>query len=209
MRFGRSHPSRPLTDPLLESRRLVLRPLAAADFPDWQEVRRRNGEWLTKWEPSRMPGVPDVVEDRQAFILRCSARERERQLGSAYGFGVFVDERFCGEMNINAIQRGPFQNCYVGYWIDEALAGNGYTPEALALVLRFAFEELSLHRVQIAIIPRNHASRRVVQKLKLREEGIAHRYLEINGEWEDHVRYAMTKEEWEARGEALLDEWVE
>jgi [ribosomal protein S5]-alanine N-acetyltransferase len=121
---------------------------------------------------------------------------------------VFVGQRFGGEMNINAIQRGPFQNCYVGYWIDEELAGNSYTPEALVLVMRFAFEELSLHRVQIAIIPRNRASRRVVEKLDLREEGIAHRYLEINGAWEDHVRYAMTKEEWESRGDILAATWL-
>jgi ribosomal-protein-alanine N-acetyltransferase len=209
VRFGRSHPSRPFTEARLDGRRVTLRPLVAADFPHWQEVRRRNVDWLTKWEPSRLPGVPDVVEDRHAFVLRCSARERERQLGSAFGFGIFVGDRFCGEMNINAIQRGPFQNCYVGYWIDREVAGNGYTPEALVLVLRFAFEELSLHRVQIAIIPRNAPSRRVVEKLGVREEGIARRYLEINGQWEDHVRYAMTREEWEGRGAELMAAWAD
>jgi ribosomal-protein-alanine N-acetyltransferase len=96
----------------------------------------------------------------------------------------------------------------VGYWIDEDLAGKGYMPEAVAVILRFAFEELSLHRVQIAIIPRNTASRRVVEKLDLREEGVALRYLEINGAWEDHVRYAITTEEWAERRDQLLKDWV-
>ena len=73
------------------------------------------------------------------------------------------------------------------------------------MVLRYAFEELGLHRLQIAIIPRNKASRRVVEKLDMREEGIALRYLEINGVWEDHVRYAMTAEEWDERRDELLD----
>ncbi|HLG92603.1 MAG TPA: GNAT family protein, partial [Acidimicrobiales bacterium] len=91
---------------------------------------------------------------------------------------------------------------------DEQLAGQGYVPEALVLVLRFAFEELGLHRVQISIIPRNRASRRVVEKLGIREEGVAVRYLEIDGRWEDHVRYAMTAEEWADRKELLLDAWV-
>ena len=62
--------------------------------------------------------------------------------------------------------------------------------------MRFAFEELGLHRVQVAIIPRNAPSRRVMAKLGIREEGVAMRYLEINGVWEDHVRHAITAEEW-------------
>jgi ribosomal-protein-alanine N-acetyltransferase len=81
-------------------------------------------------------------------------------------------------------------------------------PEALVVLSRFAFEELGLHRVQVAIIPRNRNSRRVVEKLGLREEGLAERYLEINGVWEDHVRYALTSEEWGQRGEQLVKEWI-
>ena len=189
-------------------RRIVLRPLVVSDFGAWQEVRRRNDEWLTKWEPSRLPGQPDVIEDRDAFAVRCSARQRERQLGTGYGFGIFVDGNFGGEINLSSVQRGPFQSAYVGYWVDEKLAGNGYVPEALVVLCRFVFEELHLHRVQVAIIPRNVASRRVVEKLKLRDEGVAVRYLEINGNWEDHVRHAITAEEWNERREDLLNEWV-
>lgn len=192
----------------LFGRRVLLRPLEAADFPKWQEVRRRNTEWLTKWEPARLPGSPDVVEDQQAFAVRCSARQRERKLGTGYGFGVFVEGVFGGEINLNSIQRGPFQSAYVGYWIDEALAGNGYTPEAFVVAARFAFEDLNLHRIQAAIVPRNTASRRVAEKLELRDEGTAERYLEINGVWEDHVRYAMTSEEWETRKDDLIAEWI-
>jgi ribosomal-protein-alanine N-acetyltransferase len=192
----------------LVGRRVVLRPLSSADFPSWQEVRRRNTGWLTPWEPARTPGMPDVVESREAFAMRCSARERERQLGTGFGFGLFVAGRFAGEINLSSVQRGPFQSAYVGYWIDEAQAGHSYTSEGLVLVIRFAFEQLHLHRVQISIIPRNHRSRRVVEKLKLRDEGIALRYLEINGVWEDHVRYAVTLEEWQDRGEELTREWL-
>jgi ribosomal-protein-alanine N-acetyltransferase len=190
-------------------RRIVLRPLQAHDFSQWQEVRRRNAEWLTKWEPARIPGQPDVVEDREAFGVRCSARQRERQLSTGYGFGIFVDGQFAGEINVSSVQRGPFQSAYIGYWIDEKHAGNGYVPEALVAVSRYCFEELSLHRLQISIIPRNQASRRVVEKLQIRDEGTAHRYLEINGVWEDHVRYAITTEEWQERREELLKEWID
>ncbi len=134
--------------------------------------------------------------------------ERERQLGAGYGFGIFVESEFAGEINLNSVQRGAFQNAYVGYWIDEAKAGNSYMPESVVVLAKYAFEELCLHRLQIAIIPRNSNSRRVVEKLALREEGIAERYLEISGVWEDHVRYALTAEEWQDRREEFIKRWL-
>src|SRR6202035_1076422 len=149
-----------------------------------------------------------TAEDRASFSARCSARERERQLGSGYGFGIFVDDRLAGEITLSSIQRGPFQNAFVGYWVDQALAGNSLAPEATLVILRFAFEDLGLHRVEIAIVPRNESSRRVVEKLALREEGGAVRYLEIDGQWEDHVRYAITAEEWAQRGPGLVSAWI-
>ncbi|QXC61024.1 GNAT family N-acetyltransferase [Aquihabitans sp. G128] len=192
----------------LFGQRVMLRPIVLSDFAAWREVRHRCGEWLTKWEPARLAHQPDVTEDRDAFAVRCSARHRERQLGTGFGFGIFADGAFCGEINLSSIQRGPFQNAYVGYWIDERYAGLGLMPESVVVLARFAFEELHLHRLQISIIPRNTASRRVVEKLDLRLEGVAERYLEINGVWEDHVRYAITAEEWQERRESLEATWL-
>ena len=193
----------------LQGRRVLLRPLTADDFEAWQEVRRRCGEWLTRWEPRPASAYPDVVEDAKAFTARCAARDRERQLGTGYGFGVFVGDRFAGEVNLNNVQRGAFQNAYVGYWIDQAQAGHGYTPEAVVVALRFGFEEAAPHRLQVAIVPRNANGRPVAEKLGLRDEGTALRYLEIDGRWEDHVRYAITAEEWADRRDAYLEEWVD
>ncbi len=192
----------------LLGRRILLRQLQPADFEQWRQVRRRNVTWLTKWEPIRPQNAPNVVEDRSAFALRCHAREREWQLGTGFGFGIFVDGVFAGEVNLNSVQRGPFQNAYVGYWIDEAQAGNNYVPEAVVAVARFAFDDQKLHRIQISIVPRNAASRRVVEKLGVRAEGIAERYLEINGVWEDHIRFAITSEEWEQRRRDLTSQWL-
>src|SRR5438105_6901306 len=194
----------------LRGRRLLLRPLVSDDFDWWRDVRRRSADWLLQWEPRPPPGTPDSTTSAAAFAARCSARQREWQLGAGYGFGIFLDGAgFAGEINLSGVQRGPFQNAYVGYWIGEEFAGRGYVPEALVVLARFAFEDLRLHRIQVAIIPRNHNSRRVVEKLGLRDEGLVARYLEINGVWEDHVRYALTAEEWRDRREQLLKEWAE
>ena len=149
-----------------------------------------------------------MAEDRASFGARCAARERERQLGGGIGFGIFLEGSLAGEITLSSIQRGPFQQAYIGYWIDEDLAGNGLAGEAVVVVLRYAFEELGLHRVEIAIVPRNWPSRRVVEKLDMRSEGVALGFLEINGEWEDHVRYAMTAEEWAVRHHQLGPRWI-
>ncbi len=133
-------------------------------------MRARCRHWLVPWEP-RPTGAPPTPEDRASFVARCAARERERQLGSGYGFGIFVGDRLAGEITLSSIQRGPFQNAFVGYWVDEAMAGKGLAPEATVVVLRFAFEELALHRVEIAIVPRNRPSRRVVEKLSCARKG--------------------------------------
>ena len=145
--------------------------------------------------------------------MRCSARDRERQLGTGWGFGVFLDqhgsESFIGEMNLSNVVRGAFRNATVGYWVDQDRAGNGYIPESLVVACRFAFEEIDLHRLQVSIVPRNTRSRRVVEKLEFRCEGQAERYLEINGVWEDHLRFAITAEEWFERRADLCGTWLE
>ena len=191
----------------LTGRRVSLTTLVDADYPEWLEVRRRCRDWLVPWEP-RSKGAPLPAEDQASFAARCAMRERERLLGSGFGFGIFHEGRFAGEVTLSSIQRGPFQNGAIGYWIDKAFAGLGLTPEAVVVVLEFAFETLRLHRVEIAIIPRNAASRRVVEKLELRNEGVALGFLEINGQWEDHVRYAMTSEEWAVRAGELRATWL-
>lgn len=187
--------------PRLVGTRVMLRPLRNQDFAAWREVRIANHDWLEPWEPRPEPGAPDPVADADAFRGRCAAWDRQRQFDSAYGFGLFLCERetLVGEVSLGTVQRGPFQSASIGYWVDERRAGNGYVPEGVGLIVRYGFEELGLHRLEAAIVPRNGASRRVAEKLALREEGTSIGYLQIGGVYEDHIRYAITAEEWAAR----------
>lgn len=187
--------------PVLTGPRVLLRALRASDFGAWCAVRTRSRAWLEAWEPLPEPGSADPSVEHDAFRARCGAWDRQRQFDAAHGFGLFLrdGERFAGEVSLGSVQRGPFQSASVGYWIDADRAGHGYVPEGVVLILRHAFDDLRLHRVEAAIVPRNVASLRVVEKLELREEGIALGYLQIRGVYEDHARYAITAEEWADR----------
>lgn len=205
---GQGRPSAPLR---LYGRRVVLRPLTASDFSAWSDVRRRNEDWLLPWEPQRHPGHADPARDRSAFTARCTARDRDRNADASYAFGMFVGERherLAGEVNLNNIIRGAMQSATIGYWIDRELAGNSYTAEGVLVLTRFAFEQLHLHRLEVCIVPRNENSRRVMDKLAFRCEGLAERFLEINGVWEDHLRFAITVEEWNDRRAELVGAWI-
>ena len=189
--------------------RVLLRPLTIDDWDQWRDVRQRCRDWLELWEPRAEVGVADPAIDKDAFRGRCAAWDRQRHFDNAYGFGLFLrDGRLAGEVSLGSVQRGPFQMAYVGYWIDRELAGRGFVPEGVVLAMRYAFEVLTLHRLEAAIVPRNIASRRVVEKLGMRDEGTATRFLQIQGVYEDHVRYAMTVDEWRERHGELVAAWL-
>jgi [ribosomal protein S5]-alanine N-acetyltransferase len=205
------HPSavgRPRAPIRLYGRRVMLRPLAPSDHGAWSDVRRRNEAWLLPWEPERAANQPDLTRDASAFTGRCTARDRDRTADAAYAFGLFVDQRFAGEVNLNNIVRGALQSGTVGYWIDSGRAGQGFVAESVVVLAGFAFEQLQLHRLEVCIVPRNTNSRRVMEKLTFRCEGLSERYLEIAGVWEDHLRYAITAEEWTDRRDDLSRDWL-
>ena len=94
-----------------------------------------------------------------------------------YGYYSWRQFGTLGEVNVNNVVRGAFRSAHVGYWVDRRWAGAGVIPEALVAVFGFAFDEVGLHRLEINIIPRNVRSRRVVEKLGVRCEGLAERLI--------------------------------
>lgn len=78
----------------------------------------------------------------------------------------------------------------------EAYAGRGYMTEAVRCLVSFAFETLDLHRIEAACLLDNAASINVLKKSGFHEEGIARRYLEINGAWRDHRLFAILREDY-------------
>lgn len=171
---------------------LRLRPMRYADADSWREARERNRDWLIPWDAT----VPPGSEQRPAsFRDLVRVLRRQARLGSSLPFALEVEERFAGQVTVNNIIRGSAQSASVGYWIDQAYAGRGVIPRAVAMVVDHCFFEVGLHRVEIAIRPENSNSLRVVEKLQLGEVGFAPRFLHINGEWRDHRIFAVTREE--------------
>jgi [ribosomal protein S5]-alanine N-acetyltransferase len=155
-------------------------------------VRARNADWLRRWEATTPPegaGVPATY----AQMLR--RWRRDARAGLMLPFVVTYRERFVGQCTVAGITYGAARTATVGYWVDQAIAGQGVMPTALALAVDHCFDVLRLHRIEVNVRPENKASRRVVEKLGFREEGLRPRMLHIDGAWRDHLSYALTVEE--------------
>lgn len=186
-----------------------VRPLRIRDAPAWVEVRRRNADWLAPWEATP-PGVTAIRltwAQRQTFGVYSQMLRRMRQqarVGGALPFATVHRDRLVGQITVSTIVRGAFNSGQIGYWVDQAHAGRGITPTALALVVDHCFGPVGLHRVEANVRPENAASRRVLAKLGFREEGLQRRYLAIDGYYRDHIGYALTTED---VPEGLLTRW--
>jgi ribosomal-protein-alanine N-acetyltransferase len=103
-----------------------------------------------------------------------------------------------GVVNVNEIVRGAFQSAYLGYYAFAPYDGRGYMRQGIQLVVARAFSAYRLHRLEANIQPLNAPSIALVRSLGFRLEGRSTRYLKVAGQWRDHERWAITKEEWNA-----------
>jgi ribosomal-protein-alanine N-acetyltransferase len=105
------------------------------------------------------------------------------------------DDAIVGLFELSEVVRGSFQNAYMGYWVGAPYAGQGYMREGMQLALRFAFNELRLHRVEANIQPGNTRSLALAKQSGFRREGFSPRYLKIGGRWRDHERWAILSDD--------------
>jgi [ribosomal protein S5]-alanine N-acetyltransferase len=115
------------------------------------------------------------------------------------------DAALVGLANLSAIQRGNLQSAYLGFYAFVPYAGQGYMTEGLTLVLRHAFEDLSLHRVEANVQPANAPSLALVARVGFQREGFSPRYLRIGSVWRDHERWAALADEWPNRADSGAD----
>ena len=183
----------PMPEVVLRGERLYLRPPRRGDYRQWAAVRGASREFLVPWEPA----WPEDALTRACYRRRLRRASLDWREDLGYSFHLFErrQDRLLGGVALNNVRRGVAQSCSVGYWMGAPYARQGFMTEALAAVLDFAFEDLGLHRVEAACLPSNQPSRRLLGKMGFKEEGFARKYLRINGAWEDHILFAMLRED--------------
>lgn len=166
------------------ARRVMLRLVTGADQAEFVELASASAELHHPWM-----SLPATPPEFQAYLTRFDHVTAEGFLVCLRGTGTIV-----GVIHINNIIRGRYQNGSLSYAAFAPAAGQGYMSEGLALVLRYAFEELRLHRLDAQIQPGNHASVGLIRRLGFRNEGYSPDLLFIDGAWRDHERWAITSD---------------
>jgi ribosomal-protein-alanine N-acetyltransferase len=179
-----------------------LRPLTRRDEAAWNDVRRRNYNWLQPWEATN-PGVKSGALTFPKFI---KLLDQQGENGSTLPWAVEFNKQLVGQVTVASIMYGSLRSATIGYWISQSAAGNGIMPTAVALATDYCFWARQLHRIEINIRPENTRSLRVVEKLGFRDEGVRQSYLHINGAWADHRAFALTADEVLPKG-GLLAHW--
>jgi [ribosomal protein S5]-alanine N-acetyltransferase len=164
------------------SSRVTLRPVTGDDESEFLGLVRASVSLHSPWV-----SLPSTVQDFQAYVRLYEQPDKESLLICLRSTGAIV-----GLVHINNILRGRFQCGSLAYAAFAPAVGQGYMAEGVSLVVRYAFEQLRLHRLEANIQPANHRSLRLIQRLGFRREGYSPELMFIDGGWRDHERWAIT-----------------
>jgi ribosomal-protein-alanine N-acetyltransferase len=177
----------------LYGRGVVLRPPQPIDYAAWAQLREASRRHLSPWEPQW-----SIDETTRAAYCR-RLRQYADDLASDGGYAFFAfrmkDMALAGGITLSNVRRGVAQAASVGYWIGQSFAGRGHMTDAMQTLVPYAFDHLRLHRLEAACLPHNAASIRVLEKVGFKPEGLARRYLKIDGRWQDHLLFALIEDD--------------
>ncbi len=182
--------------PRLLTARLLLRHVEPRDAAAHLDYVVRNREHFAPWDPPKPPDFETLGHWENRLVREVADFAADRGVR----FGVFLHDdetTLRGRINFSQIGRGPFQSCIAGYQIDAACEGRGLAREALAAGIEYMFNVARLHRVEANVRPENTRSRRLLERLGFRDEGLALQYLFIDGAWRDHIRMTRTNDAFE------------
>lgn len=185
--------SAPEQGPVLHGERVYLRTPQQSDYAEWAELRSQSRDFLTPWEPAW--SMSELTRASYRRRLRHYARELREDIGYAMFLFRIDDDALVGGLTLSNVRRGVTQACTLGYWVGAPYSRQAYMTTAVRRIVPFVFDHLHLHRLEAACLPHNEASRRLLENLGFRREGIARRYLRINGLWQDHLLYALVDDD--------------
>jgi ribosomal-protein-alanine N-acetyltransferase len=175
--------------PVIRADRVMLRTPQMSDYPAWAELRAASRGFLTPWEPLW------ASDELSRASFRRRVRHYQRDLREDVGYALFIfalnSGALVGGLTLCNVRRGVTQACTLGYWVGGPHAHQGYMTAAVRAVIPFVFDSLELHRLEAACLPANAASIKLLERTGFTREGLARRYLRINGVWQDHLLYAL------------------
>jgi [ribosomal protein S5]-alanine N-acetyltransferase len=175
--------------PVIQTDRVLLRTPQMTDYPGWAELRAQSRDFLTPWEPLW------ASDELSRASFRRRIRHYMRDLREDMGYALFIFSAatgtLVGGLTLCNVRRGVTQACTLGYWVGAPYARQGYMTAAVRAVIPFVFDSLELHRLEAACLLANTASIRLLEKTGFTREGVARRYLRINGAWQDHLLYGL------------------
>jgi ribosomal-protein-alanine N-acetyltransferase len=178
--------------PELKPSPVELRPLRPEDRDEYLAAMRASRALHRPWIKG-----PQTVEDFERLLARTRVENSDFSVAE-----VRADRAIAGCFHLSQIVRGPLQQAFLGYSAVIPYAGRGYMSAGMQLLLRRAFVELKLHRIEANIQPGNDASIALVGRAGFVKEGFSERYLKLGGRWRDHERWAINVELWRAQRRA-------
>jgi [ribosomal protein S5]-alanine N-acetyltransferase len=174
--------------PTLQTQRLVLRPFNLSDALD---VQRLAGDRAIA---DTTLNVPHPYEDGMAAQWISTHKDKfDSDEAIVFAITDRTTKGLIGCVDLTIV-RG-FGHAAIGYWIGKKHWGNGFCTEACKAVLEYGFEESSLNWIFAGHFKRNPASGRVMQKIGMKQEGIARQHVKKWDIFEDIVYYGLLKEE--------------
>jgi ribosomal-protein-alanine N-acetyltransferase len=150
------------------------------------------------------PPIPENFHTLEHFEKTLETAQALADKLTDFNFFIFDrndSQSILGTVQLSQIMRGPFQAAYLGFSAAKAAEGKGLIFEAVQRVIRFAFEDLHLHRLMANHLPENARSAALIKRLGFQYEGVGKDYLFINGRWRDHVLNILTNPEWQPRAQ--------
>lgn len=174
---------------ILKGKKVWLRPPIEEDFEEFTSLNKASRKFHR--------GLTYAPLDEKSFAAYLWRSEQKTD--ACFLICRREDDAIAGAINLSQIFRGIFQNAYLGYYLGAKFAGQGLMTEAIGLILRFAFADLKLHRVEANVQPHNAASIAILRKNGFTKEGFSRKYLKVGGRWRDHERWAIIAEDWRKR----------
>ena len=165
--------------------RSVIRPLVPADAEELARIYRQDREFLRPFEPTR---------PEHFFTAKVQRQRIERAGDDQWRWAIEDDGRIAGVISLGDVLRESLQLANVGYFVSQEFNGRGLATRAVADVVRFAFGEAGLHRLEAATVPDNRASQRVLEKNGFVRYGLARGLLKIDDVWRDHVLFELVND---------------